>query len=198
MILQVETLGAINAGVGFHWIVDTKGLRDGDWLTACSCGKCASRDFLCDHVIKVVTSSSGIREDITEYLKPWHTVEAREDQCRNPGPAPLNLMALLDTKLELQKAGTLLNLVQPDIRLTKSGRPTPGESMRQSLDSDENCVRARSFLERLSNMCPQEAAVRDVIAGKGIKNAGGKGTKKTCSVRSPSPHAPEQTHSQGQ
>ena len=70
------------AGLPSHWVVDTLAVKRGEWADACTCGRTASRETLCDHVLKVV-GGGGLRECVSDYLKPWQTVQSWENQvCR--------------------------------------------------------------------------------------------------------------------
>ena len=82
----------------------------------------------------------------------------------------------MTVRSELQQRGQLLSLIQPDLRFNKPGRPTKLEV------PEETDRRAKGFLERLNDICPQEACLRDVIAGSNCTNAGGKGVRKKCTV----------------
>ena len=89
--------------------------------------------------------------------------------------SPLQLTEIVGVVEDLRRNGKLVSLRQPDLRMNKTGRP-------KVEPSSDTQARARGFLERMKDISPQEACLRDVIAGQQSKNAGGKGVKKTCKV----------------
>lgn len=82
LVSQVERVEQkVVTGFHSHWVVDTRALKEGNWMEACSCGRTASRNSLCDHCILVI-GHSGLRECITTFLKPWQTVQAWDAQVQ--------------------------------------------------------------------------------------------------------------------
>ena len=159
-------------GVGFRWRVRLSAMQEGKYHECCSCGGVASQRVACKHFKGALIAS---RAAWRKFVKPWQDPRAWEKQ--NPKPwEPITSQEIVDATNELERAGKLLNLIQPDLNITQKGRPTEGKNM-----SKEAAERAKSFLEEMREYGNPAAACRDVLAGATAKNRGGKGTKKRCS-----------------
>jgi hypothetical protein len=83
--------------------------------------------------------------------------------------ANISAQEIWDATLELQRAGKLRTLLQPNLEIKNKGRPLEGKNA-----SKESNDRAKSFLEEMKDFGNPGAAVRQVLAGGAPKNAGGK------------------------
>ena len=176
--MQSSSSGAIGGtsmgGAAFKWRVIMSKMQQRKYEEVCGCGRLASDAVGCKHFKRVLISTVTSWRNV---VKPWQQPDAWE---RQHGPIfdPITGQDVMDATDELFATGQLRYLVQPSLEIKNKGRPKDDANL-----SVEATARAKSFLEEMKDFGDPKAALKQVLAGnsKSGRNAGGKGTAKTCS-----------------
>ena len=165
--------GGSAGGAGFKWKVKLSAMTNGDYENVCECGRPASSSTACKHYKRALMACVATWRD---KVKPWQTSASWERQ-QGPVWKPITSQDILEATDELFRAGKLKTLIQPKLELRNRGRPAEGKNA-----SAEATARAKSFLEEMKEFGDPAAAMHQVLAGVSMKNKGGRGVPKTCSL----------------
>ena len=101
-------------------------------------------------------ASKKAKQHYTKYLKPWQRVSTWQ-RAIGKGIEEIDFQCMIDNARHLFEVGSLATLEQPDIVLSRKGRPC------RKADAETE-ARAKSFLESVGQN-REEAEVKRVLAG---------------------------------